>query len=146
VATHLHERGLQVVVTGSQRELGLAQEVADGAGLSEDAVLAGRHDLAGLVDVVASAALVVCGDTGMGHLATALGTPSVLLFGPMPPRLWGPPATRPRHLVLWAGDVGDPHGQVPDSGLLLLTPAQVIAAVDRQLVRYPADREVTGVG
>lgn len=146
VAAHLHERGLHVVVTGSAGEVGLAREVAEAAGLNDDAVHAGRHDLAGLVDVVAGTALVVCGDTGMGHLATAVGRPSVLLFGPMPPRLWGPPVTRPGHLVLWAGDVGDPHGQVPDSGLLLLTSEQVIMAVDRQLARYPADREVTGVG
>ncbi|MBM0259647.1 glycosyltransferase family 9 protein, partial [Micromonospora sp. 4G55] len=35
--------------------------------------------------------------------ATAYATPSVLLFGPVPPAEWGPPPDRPRHRVLWSG-------------------------------------------
>jgi ADP-heptose:LPS heptosyltransferase len=91
-------------------------------------VLAGRTGLAELAALVADAALVVCGDTGVGHLATAFGTPSVLLFGPTPPKLWGPPPSATRHLTLWVGDVGDPHGQEPHSGLLLLEKERVLAA------------------
>jgi heptosyltransferase-2 len=33
---------------------------------------------------------VVCGDTGVGHLAAALGTPVTALFGPTDPRLTAP--------------------------------------------------------
>ena len=33
---------------------------------------------------------LVCGDTGVGHLAAALGTPVVTLFGPTDPALTGP--------------------------------------------------------
>ncbi|MEW2385233.1 glycosyltransferase family 9 protein, partial [Micromonospora sp. NPDC047707] len=36
------------------------------------------------------------------HLATAYHTPSVLLFGPVPPTQWGPPPDRTCHRVLWA--------------------------------------------
>lgn len=71
---------------------------------------------------------MICGDTGVGHVATATGTPSVLLFGPTPPSRWGPPGDGP-HVALWAGDCGDPHGDKPDSGLLLLTVARVLDAV-----------------
>jgi ADP-heptose:LPS heptosyltransferase len=60
----------------------------------------------------------VCGDTGVAHLATALGTPSVVLFGPTAPARWGPPPDRPIHRVLWAGAEGDPHADRPDPGLL----------------------------
>src|SRR5207237_79615 len=42
---------------------------------------------------------LVCGDTGVAHLATALGTPSVLLFGPVPPSRWGPLADPELHTV-----------------------------------------------
>ncbi|MEV6905179.1 glycosyltransferase family 9 protein [Amycolatopsis sp. NPDC051372] len=128
VARELAAAGHCVVVTGSAAERDLARSVAARAGLPEDAVLAGRTGLAELASLVAEAALVVCGDTGVGHLATAFGTPSVLLFGPTPPRLWGPPPEARRHVVLWTGDVGDPHGDKPDNGLLLLGEERVLAA------------------
>jgi ADP-heptose:LPS heptosyltransferase len=128
VARALAAAGHRVVLTGSSGERDLALAIADRAGLGEDAVLAGRTGLAELAALVAGAALVVCGDTGAGHLATAFGTPSVLLFGPTPPRLWGPPPEARQHVVLWAGDVGDPHGDRPDGGLLLLAEDRVLAA------------------
>jgi ADP-heptose:LPS heptosyltransferase len=128
VARALHRAGHRVVVTGSSGERALATEVAEAAGLPDTAVLAGRTALAELAALVAGAALVVCGDTGVGHLATAFGTPSVLLFGPTPPRLWGPPPGAVQHLTLWVGDVGDPHGPEPHSGLLLLGKERVLAA------------------
>ncbi len=89
--------GRRVVITGSPGERALAEEVARRAGLDAGAVLAGRTDLAQLATVVARAGRVVCGDTGVAHLATAFATPSVLLFGPTSPLLWGPPIppTRP---------------------------------------------------
>jgi ADP-heptose:LPS heptosyltransferase len=91
-------------------------------------VVAGRTDLLGLAALVARAGRVVCGDTGIAHLATALRTPSVLLFGPTSPRRWGPRG-RGAHLVLWSGRTGDPHGTVPDPGLLQLTVDDVLAAL-----------------
>jgi ADP-heptose:LPS heptosyltransferase len=72
---------------------------------------------------------VVSGDTGVAHLATAVRTPSVVLYGPTPPSLWGPPADRPWNVALWAGRVGDPHGTTPDRGLLDLTVADVLLAL-----------------
>jgi ADP-heptose:LPS heptosyltransferase len=128
VVRDLAGAGHRVVLTGSGAERDLALGIAERAGLGEDAVLAGRTGLAELAALVAGAALVVCGDTGVGHLATAFGTPSVLLFGPTPPRLWGPPPSARQHVVLWAGDVGDPHGTEPDGGLLLLGEERVLAA------------------
>lgn len=121
--------GRRVVVTGGAGERSLALGIATAAGLQEDAVLAGRTDLAGLAAVVAAAGRVACGDTGVAHLATAFGVPSVVLFGPTPPHEWGPPADRPRHRALWAGRRGDPHGRRPDPGLLELTPPMVSAAL-----------------
>lgn len=127
VAAALSAAGHHVVVTGAPGERDLAARVAAEAALPPGSVLAGRTDLGQLAALVAGAALVVCGDTGTGHLATAFGTPSVLLFGPTAPERWGPPA-RPHHVVLWAGTVGDPFAGRPDPGLLRLTEADVLAA------------------
>ena len=122
--------GRRVLVTGGPDEVGLARDVAGLAGLGDDAVLAGRTSLAELAGLVAGAARVACGDTGMAHLATATGTPSVVLFGPTPPAEWGPPAELgDRHVALWAGERGDPHGTAPHPGLLRLRPREVVAAL-----------------
>ncbi len=130
VARNLVEAGSPVVITGGPGEEELALSVARGAGLPSEAVHAGRTDLAQLARLVAAAARVVCTDTGVAHLATALGTPSVVLFGPTSPRHWGPPPDRPWHRVLWRGTTGDPRGQAPDPGLLALDVQDVVDALD----------------
>ncbi|WP_084958409.1 glycosyltransferase family 9 protein [Thermoactinospora rubra] len=117
--------GEDVVVTGGPGEAEPARRVADLAGLPAGRVLAGRTDLGELAALMATARLVVCGDTGVGHLATAFGVPSVLLFGPTSPELWGPPPGR-GHVVLWAGCEGDPHGLEPDPGLLKISVCDVL--------------------
>jgi ADP-heptose:LPS heptosyltransferase len=122
--------GRPVAITGGPDEVDLARAVARQAGLEDAAVYAGRTDLTGLVALVAVAGRVVCGDTGVAHLATALRTPSVVLFGPTPPAEWGPPPDRPWHRALWAGRRGDPHADSPDPGLLEIRVADVLAALD----------------
>ncbi|MCF0096730.1 glycosyltransferase family 9 protein [Micromonospora sp. MH99] len=132
LARALDERGHRVLVTGSANERALAARVADEAGLAPDAVLAGRTDLGALAALVADARLVVSGDTGVAHLATAYGTASVVLFGPVPPAAWGPPPDRPRHRALWVGDgdwrMWDGVGSHPTLTALRLD--EVLAAVD----------------
>lgn len=130
VARAERERGRRVIVTGSGAELELAERVARGARLGAEAVYAGRTSLVDLASVVSAAGRVVCGDTGVAHLATALRTPSVLLFGPCSPAEWGPPPDRVSHRVLWAGRIGDPHGDAPDPGLLAITVDDVLRALE----------------
>jgi ADP-heptose:LPS heptosyltransferase len=117
-----------VLLTGSARESAVAGLIAGKAGLAPGRVLAGRTDLDRLAKLVAGAGRVVSSDTGIAHLATALGTPSVVLFGPTPPQEWGPPPD-PRHTTLWAGRRGDPHAHEPDPGLLAIEPGTVIEAL-----------------
>jgi ADP-heptose:LPS heptosyltransferase len=124
-------RGRAVLLTGTAGERAPALEIAAAAGLGEDAVLAGRTGLPELAGLVAAAGRVVCGDTGVAHLATAMGRPSVVLFGPTPPAEWGPPPGRARHGVLWAGRRGDPHADRADPGLLAITADRVLAELDR---------------
>jgi ADP-heptose:LPS heptosyltransferase len=121
--------GRRVIVTGGPAEVELANDVAARAGLPETAVHAGQGGVLTIARLVAAADRVVCGDTGVAHLATALRTPSVVLFGPTSPARWGPPSDRPWHRPLWAGTSGDPHGQLPDPGLLAIDVDQVTEAL-----------------
>jgi ADP-heptose:LPS heptosyltransferase len=131
-------QGRRVIVTGGPAEVDLANDVADRAGLPERAVQAGQGGVLTIARLVAAADRVVCGDTGIAHLATALRTPSVVLFGPTSPALWGPPPDRPWHRPLWAGTTGDPHGHLPDPGLLAIGVDQVVEALaDLPAARAP---------
>lgn len=134
VAAELARAGHRVVLTGSAAERGLASWVAERADLPAGAVLAGRLDLAELAGLVAGARLVVSADTGVAHLATAYRTPSVVLFGPVRPRHWGPPPDRPWHRAL-AGPAptpapdGEPPGTHP--ALAAIGVADVLAAAEQ---------------
>jgi hypothetical protein len=137
---HELSRQADVRLTGSDDERALCEAVATLAELPVTSVTAGSLDLPSLVDLVAQAALLVCGDTGVAHVATATATPSVLLFGPVSPRQWGPAIDHEVHHVIWHGDgTGDPHGDAPDPALLRITPDEVLAAADALLpTRDPA--------
>jgi ADP-heptose:LPS heptosyltransferase len=125
------DNGRPVVVTGGPDEVELAHDVARRARLPDSVVHAGNGGVLALGRLVAAADRVVCGDTGIAHLATAVGTASVVLFGPTSPALWGPPPERPWHRALWAGSSGDPHGQLPDPALLAIPVQQVLEALDK---------------
>ena len=125
----VESRRRNVIVTGGRAEVLLARRVAEIAGLGRSAVVAGATDLLDLAALIASAGRVLCGDTGVTHLATALGTPSIVLFGPISPARWGPPPDRPHHRVLWKGSEGDPHAAKVDPGLLRIEVDDVLRAV-----------------
>lgn len=140
VVSALVERGYDVALTGDRSEQPLcdAVVVAAGADASDHIeVLAGRTTVTELAAVVAAARLLVANDTGVAHLATAFGTPSVVLFGPTPPAEWGPPADGP-HRALWAGRRGDAHAQELDPGLAAIDVDQVLAAVEEVAPRVSA--------
>jgi len=146
VAARLAALGLDVVVTGSAAERELCARVCAGArsaaaGAPRIDDVSGQLDLAALADVVATARVLTSGDTGVAHLATALGTPSVTLFGPTSPSTWGPVVDQESHLVLWHGDPGspgDPHASRLDPALAAVTVTEAITAVELLLGREPA--------
>ncbi|MET9503415.1 glycosyltransferase family 9 protein [Streptomyces sp. NPDC006622] len=134
LARTLRAEGHRVVVTGGPAEDALVLDVAGRAGLPGRDALRGGLPFGELSALVAGAALVVSGDTGLAHLAVAHATPSVTLCGPVAPRLWGPPRS-PRHLALWKpGPPGDPHADVPDPRLLRIDVDETVTAA-RTLLR-----------
>ena len=65
--------------------------------------------------LIARAERFLCNDTGVMHIAGAVGTPTVALFGPTDPALWKPPS--PQVVALRAATrLDDPRG--PEFGYL----------------------------
>ncbi|WP_431729208.1 glycosyltransferase family 9 protein [Verrucosispora sp. TAA-831] len=142
LARELTDAGHRVVLTGGTGERATAARVADEAGLPGDAVLAGRTDLGQLAALVAGARLVVSGDTGVAHLATGYRTPSVVIFGPVPPARWGPPPERRRHRVLWGGACPTSDGVGGHPAVTAVGVDAVLAAVEEVERVVRADRAV----
>jgi ADP-heptose:LPS heptosyltransferase len=67
--------------------------------------LTGRTSLGALGALVEGACLVVTNDTGVGHLADALATPSVRIFRASDPARWAALDTA-RHAALVPADLG----------------------------------------
>ena len=89
VAAFLHSAcGLTPVIVWGPGEEGLAHTVA--ASSSGSAIVAPPTDVRDLVALSRAAALVLSGDTGPLHIATAVGAPTVSIFGPTDPSRNGP--------------------------------------------------------
>ena len=84
--------GLTSLVLWGPGEEPLAREVA--AGAAEAARLLPRTTIADLVALARGAALMLSGDTGPLHVAAAVGTPIVGIYGPTQPARNGPWAAR----------------------------------------------------
>lgn len=79
--------GYRVVVTGSESEFAVAEQVS--AGIAAN--LAGRTSMPELAAVYTAAQVVVAPNTGPAHLAAAVGAPVVSLFAPVVPAAqWKP--------------------------------------------------------
>lgn len=128
VVRALTRQGHRVIITGGAGERPQCARVAQ----DRDGVwdLSGKLSVPALADLIAGAPLLVCGDTGPAHLATAYGTPSVLLFGPTSPNHWGPAIDPHLHVVLWHRDGrrGDPYAAEIDPRLEAIEVEEVVGA------------------
>jgi heptosyltransferase I len=100
LAGELIRRQYRVVVSWGPGELEMARSIASGSG----AELLAETNLRELTFVLRSARLLVAGDTGPLHIAAALGTPVVGLFGPTDPRRNGPYGQIERCVESWTSD------------------------------------------
>lgn len=96
----LERRGLRSVVTWGPGERAMAEGVASA---SAGAAVVGPEtgSLTAVAGIASRAALFVAADTGALHLAALTGTPTVGLFGPKDPRIYGPRG--PRTAVVFKG-------------------------------------------
>jgi heptosyltransferase-2 len=78
LARQMAKQGFTVLVCGTQAERGLCEAIARDA---EARSVAGRTDLSVQAGLCARASLAVTNDSGLAHLAAAVGTPTVAIFG-----------------------------------------------------------------
>jgi heptosyltransferase I len=81
--------GARIILTGGPGDRGQAEAIA-GMMLIKPVVLAGRTSLKELCCLLKRVDLLVTCDSGPMHIAAAMGTPAVALFGPTDPRRTGP--------------------------------------------------------
>ncbi len=87
LATVVGASGYEVVIPwNTSQEQDRALRIADQL---EFVRVLPRMDLIELMDILANAAGAFCVDTGLGHLATALGLPTMAFYGPTDPTLTG---------------------------------------------------------
>jgi lipopolysaccharide heptosyltransferase I len=137
LAEWLGRQGCQVALTGSRADAELAADIVR---KSQAPVrnLAGGTSLAQLAAILRRARLAVTTDTGAMHLAAALETPVVALFGPTAPWRTGP--FGPGHRVVRLELTCSPCFQrrCPDPRCLTDLPPEVVkAACEKTLSQAP---------
>jgi heptosyltransferase-2 len=84
LAGTLADRGLSVWLIGSAKDKPIADEIA-ARGKKSVLNLCGRTDLGAAIDLMSLASVVISNDSGLMHVASALGRPLVALYGSSSP-------------------------------------------------------------
>jgi ADP-heptose:LPS heptosyltransferase len=123
--------GIRCIINYGPGEDALASAVKTASGNSQPLIYDG--ELGELMALLRNAMCIVGGDTGPLHLAVALGTPAVALFGPTDPARNGP--YPPKEIVLRSPNAVTTYkrGESTDPSFLDLSVDQVFDAVQRRL-------------
>ncbi len=97
VAQHFVEtRKAKILLLGAPVDMPLAEQFLKLMPGADNRV--GKTTLAQFIAALVSARLVLCNDSGAMHLASALGVPTLAIFGSTEPQLTGPMGARSRAL------------------------------------------------
>ena len=88
----------RIILTGSQRERPMLEEIA--RGMTSPPLLLTEMTVGQLAALLQRAVLVLGVDSGPPHLAVAQGTPTIHIFGPTDPRIFGPWGKSGRNVVV----------------------------------------------
>jgi len=102
LAVRLEADGIKTVLVGSRAEQSLAAQIEN---TSPARSLAGHTDIEELAALLSRASVVVSGDSGPLHLATALGIPAVAVYGPTDPSINGPIAWKGQAVTVLRRDL-----------------------------------------
>jgi lipopolysaccharide heptosyltransferase I len=132
------QHGLRSVVLWGPGEMALAREVV--AASSDAAILIEPSSIADIVALARGATLMVSGDTGPTHIASAVGTPIVGLYGPTRPARNGP--LDPQDVSVSRHEICRCHHlrrcKLDRMCLLDIEVAEVVSAIERRLASVPA--------
>lgn len=134
LARELREMGFVPMVNAPRKDDAIAASVVAASGGAAESVVC---NVAGLIALVRRTSLLVGGDSGPTHLAAALGTPLVALFGPTDPARNGPWGSGLMRVIRGTGSVTS-HKRVAetDAGLVRITVDDVVREV-RSLMETP---------
>ncbi len=134
-----------VVFTGGGHELGMIRTITNDMH-TNPCVMAGNTEIGQLAALYARALAVLGPDSGPMHLAAAVNTPTVTLFGPADPVEFAPWGARDQHYIItsdigcrpcrvldWGNDSPDFHPCVRDItvGRVLETTRRAVQATNR---------------
>ena len=80
----LMDAGMQVALIGSQSEVDVSNEVCARV-KGQPIMLAGKTTVGEMISLISVADVLVTNDTGPAHIGAALGTPTLVIFGPTNP-------------------------------------------------------------
>ncbi len=118
----------RVIFTGGDHELNLVKRITSHM-KHPSVVIAGETHVGQLAALFARSKVVIGPDSGPLHLAAAVHTPTVTLFGPADPFEFGPWGPSDKHLIV-TSDIG-------------CRPCRIIDWADDNLENHPCVREIT---
>lgn len=111
VGDALIEAGLGPVLVLEGPDRAAGERVVGAMRYGDQALRIGREHLLRTAAILERCRAVVCNDTGIMHMAAAVGTATVAVFGPTRPRLFLP--ARPNSIAVCAPDIVCPHREHP---------------------------------
>lgn len=125
----------EVALEGAPSEEGMCRRIADLSGIEPH--LWCWPGIRRLALVLAEARLVVCCDNGPKHLAAAMDTPTLTLYGPTDERQWTPVRNPHRHGAVracpWNLTDEERIGLEPDHQMKAISTDRVLRALDEML-------------
>jgi len=127
----------QIILTGSRDDSSTVQEVATRMA-GQPLCLAGETSLGGLAALISKLDLFISNDTGPAHIANAVDTRSLTIFGPVDPQRWAA-LNQIRHPIVRKPVACSPCGYwecpIDHRCLQWLRPEMVIEAAEKLLLR-----------
>src|SRR5690606_30205365 len=124
----IEQLGARVVFTGGEHELSMIRRIVQRM-TRPACIIAGETHIGQLAALYVRSLVVLGPDSGPLHLAAAVDTPTVSLFGPADPVEFGPWGSPEKHLIL-ASDIG-------------CRPCRILDWADDNPAYHPCLRDIT---